>query len=389
METSPTNNDFDEEQLAKFASRLQAQLAPCVNCQPCDEGKPAWLNFHAALDDLMEMVGVPEAYWKEVARSLDCPCCHRSHGLCEEVGYKGDVEVLYCELADAWCREYKAQFDEFHKYLEDFPQSGLNHEFGRRIYKQSSGFPTTGISQDIWYGARRIVDGREPTPLDFYPPDHLRCVIREGRFDHPGRSVFYLAGNKYGAVTEIMREDETRAWVQKFRIQGIVRILDLTHEEGWAEQDVALIAAGLMYVGAATPPVKQENGCKPEYLVPQFVADCVRAHGFEGISFKSARHYLDNLLLFKFEPDNISPEGEPAIVKVGKSYRRPLTDIGGITSGTEGLNDEPSLGRAEDLQNQLQPARHSGRCTRRTCAIDERSDQPPRRPRSAIPKVVG
>ena len=296
MNASPANDDFDEAQLNEFASRVQARLAPCANCQPYDEGEAVWLNLHTDLDDLMELMGVPEACREEVAERLDCPCCHQSHELYEEVGYKADEEVRYYELADTWYQEYQGQFDEFHKYLEDFPYLGMNHGFGRRIYKEVSGFPTTKITDDIWYRARRISDGRELTPLDFYPPDPTKCVIGEGRFNHHGKSLFYLAGNEYGAATEVMREDETRAWVQKFRIKGLERILDLIPEEGWAEEGLPVIAVGLMYFGALTRPVEREKGWKPEYLVPRFVADCARAQGFEGIAFKSARHYFDNLV---------------------------------------------------------------------------------------------
>jgi hypothetical protein len=343
MKTSPTNDGFDEERVAKFASRVQAQLAPCANCQPCDEGERIWLNFHTDLADLMEMMGVPEACWEEVAGRFDCPCCHRSHALYEEVGYKGDAEVLYCELVDAWRREYRREFDEFHKYLDDFPHWGLNHELGRRIYKECSRFPTTGITHDIWYRARRIVDGRELTPLDFYPPDPIKCVIDEGRFNHHRQSLFYLAGNKYGAVTEVIREDEARAWVQEFRIKGIERILDLTHEEGWAEESLPVIVAGLMYVGALTRPVEREEGCEPEYLVSRFVADCARAQGFEGIAFKRAKHYFDKLVLFNSEPGNIVPAGDPTIVTVGQSYRRTPADIEGIPRDTAVSTEGSSL----------------------------------------------
>src|ERR1700733_983966 len=39
--------------------------------------------------------------------------------------------------------------------------------------------------------------------------------------------------------------------------------------------------------------------------IPRFVADCVRANGFDGIAFKGAPHYFDNLILFNFEPGRI------------------------------------------------------------------------------------
>jgi hypothetical protein len=358
MKASPTNYGSDKQELAEFAGRVQAQLAPCANCQPCDGGEPVWLNFHTDLYNLMEMLDIPGPSRDEVANRLDCPCCHHSYALDEEVGYKGDVEVLYCELVDAWCREYRAQFDEFHKYLEDFPDLGVNHELGRRIYEMGSRFPTTVITHGTWYKALRTVNGQVPALPDFYPPDPNECPVSEGRFNHRGQSSFYLAGDKYGAVTEVMGEEETTAWVQKFRVKDIKRILDLTHEEGWAEESLPVIAAGLMYVGALNRPVERETGCKPEYLVPRFVADCARARGFEGIAFKSARHYFDNLLLFKFEPENIAPEGEPTIVKLRQSYRRIATNIEGIPSDAEWSNDEPSPKGAGDLQNLLQPARH-------------------------------
>src|SRR3989442_1251243 len=81
--------------------------------------------------------------------------------------------------------------------------------------------PTTEIIADIWYRARPVADGRELVPLDVYPPAPNKFVIGEGRFNHHGQSLFYLARDEYGAATEVMRAEETRAWVQKFRIKRV------------------------------------------------------------------------------------------------------------------------------------------------------------------------
>ncbi len=97
MNASPTDDDSDENQLDEFASRVQERLAPCATCQPYDKGEAVWLNPHTDLDDLMEMVGVPEACREEVAERLDCPCCHLSHKIHEEVGYKADAEATQPE----------------------------------------------------------------------------------------------------------------------------------------------------------------------------------------------------------------------------------------------------------------------------------------------------
>jgi hypothetical protein len=322
MSASEADDNIPEGELEEFAQRVRERLAPCAYGQPYDEGEPVWINFHTPLDDVMEMVGVPDEYREEVADRVDCPTCHGRHELYEEVGYKADQEIRYDELIDKWVAEYQDQFHEFHRYLEKYPYLGLNHEFGRRIFEDVGKFPATQVSDELWYRARRIQDGRDLSPADFYPPDPNKIVIGEGRFNHHGQSLFYLARNEYAAALEVMREDENRAWVQGFLIKAVKPILDLTLEEQWAEEGWSAIAVGLMYVGALSKPVERERGWKPEYLVPRFVADCARAQGLNGIAFKGTRHFFDNLVLFGFDPESNLPDGKPRIVEVKEVYRR-------------------------------------------------------------------
>ena len=345
MSVPEFEDEISEGELEELAQRVQERLAPCACGQPYDEGEPVWINLHTDLDDLMEMVGIPEEYRAEVAERLDCPCCHDSHKLYEEVGYKSDEEIRYFELVDQWFGEHQARFDDFQAYLERYPYLGLNHEFGRRIFEEVGRFPTTDVVNETWCRARRIQDGGELSSSDFYPPDPDRLVINEGRFNHHGQSLFYLARNEHGAALEVMSDNENRAWVQKFTVKRVDRVLDLTRETGWAEEGLPVIAVGLMDAGALCRPAHREKGWKPEYLVPRFVADCARSQGFNGIAFKGARHYSDNLVLFDLRPESIQPEGEPQIVKVDKVYRR--VDVDGCSVGKE-IITPLAYGLAED-----------------------------------------
>ena len=307
---------YSEDELEEFARTVEEYLSKCANEQPYDEGAPIWLNQHTTLYDVMERADVPEECREEVAQLVQCPSCSGPHELWEQVGVKSDGELRYEDLMDKWYASHSDKLDAFDAFLEKFPYLGATHDFGKEIRAGIAQFPLKTIDDAVFYRARRITNGRDYTHEDFLPPDPAKHPVGEGRYSHAGQSVMYLADDKDGAAIECLNEDESRAWVQAFRVKAVEKILDLSDEEEWADEDTTMLACGLTHSGAVRRLADRANSWKPEYFVPRFIADCARERGFNGIRFKSVRHWRTNLVLFSYDPAKVIPEGEPEIIRV-------------------------------------------------------------------------
>lgn len=142
--------------------------------------------------------------------------------------------------------------------------------------------------------------------------------ISEGRFNHFGQRVFYLANSEQGAAKEAL-ENPGDVWLQKFQIIRATKILDLTFaplEEAASSNLLAfgendLLAVGLLYGRELSTVVERDKGWKPECFVPRYIADCARLEGFKGIKYKSSRFHLENLVLFAWDDTFIKPHGTP------------------------------------------------------------------------------
>ena len=136
---------------------------------------------------------------------------------------------------------------------------------------------------------------------NLYPPDPEKIEIDEGRYNHFGQSVFYLAENEYGAAAELL-EESGLVWLQKFKLIKSDKIIDLSHNISEAPNaGLELLSFGLRYSNVLERRVKRSAGWKPEYFVPRFIADCAKLYGYNGVKFNSSRSYSRNLVLFSWE----------------------------------------------------------------------------------------
>lgn len=225
-EDSGTSKEaYSEEDFENFARIVEALLYDCAACQPFDEGEPVWLNSHMSLNDVMGDADIPEECREEVAELVRCPCCGDSHDLWDEVGVRSEGELRYESLMEEWFEKHSYRLHEFHTFLERYPYLGATHEFGKDLREGVGSFPSKTLKNEVFYRARRIDSGRTYTFEDFMPPDPAKFSVGEGRYNHAGQSVMYLADDKEGAAIECVREEETRAWVQAFRVHEIDRFL--------------------------------------------------------------------------------------------------------------------------------------------------------------------
>ena len=163
---------------------------------------------------------------------------------------------------------------------------------------------------------------------DMYPPDPEAIGIPEGRYNHFGQQVFYLAASRDAALAETFDDDEGIAWLQEFCLTSIADVMKLDIDiDADPESTTDVLAFGLMFSGALDRPAARPVGWRPEYLVPRFVADCAKASGFTSISFTSRRHSSRNLVLFSYSADSVVPVGDPAI-RTWSTRQRPYSALG-------------------------------------------------------------
>lgn len=216
------------------------------------------------------------------------------------------------------------EMTELGAHLARYPYLGLDHPVGRRILEAVRHAPKVVLEEALWHRARLPDGPAQLTPMQMGPPP---ANWNEGRFNHHGQTVFYLASSAYGACAETAPTSRCIAWVQRFRVRHLRGLLDLAGVAG-AEtrgRNVELLTAGLNAVMERLKP-NRDSPWKPEYFVPRFVADTARAGGFRGILYCSVRFEGYNAVLFEWTKAEIRPEGGPGIVEFRRGRPLAVTD---------------------------------------------------------------
>jgi hypothetical protein len=206
-------------------------------------------------------------------------------------------------------------------HLTRYPYLGLAHPVGRRIAQAVARAAKCTLEEALWHRAR-VPEGPERLrPEEMGPPP---ATWTEGRFNHQGQTVFYLASSAEGACAETAPLPQAILWVQRFRVRGFDGLLDLAGvvaEGAGLPRGGALLTAGLNAVMRTHRP-DPDSPWKPEYFVPRFVADCARANGFRGVLYRSNKFDGYNAVLFAWPARQIRPEGEPEVLEFDTHPRK-------------------------------------------------------------------
>lgn len=309
-----------DERLQEYIKEAQAEIAYCLNCQPRDTGEWVWIfgEQYEMGDFLGGHLGIPEEYWEEVADSLVCPNCGTDLNMGYDVGLPSSYEKAVKAKWDQWHERYDWKFEQFYEFLERYPYLGSHHELGREILDKILSLPACSIEGELWYRARKLQNGKLKETSEMYPPKPDEVEISEGRFNHFGQRVFYLAESADGAIKETLDDDEIVGWIQRFIINSN-NILDLSQQFEEPSTDLDLLAFGLIHAGVIEKKTQRSKGWKPEYFVPRYIADCARMRDIRGVKFKSTRHYQNNLVLFEWSDDSVIPIEAPYLLSLNKS----------------------------------------------------------------------
>lgn len=211
-----------------------------------------------------------------------------------------------------WIYEHRIDIpDAFRRDLHEIQQIAvrspfllLTHPFARRVFDTIAAYGAASVVESV-QGAffRCRVGASLPTPelADFGPPPAGR--VAEGRYNHAGQSMLYLAIARATALAEVGVVGQ-HLHVAELAVDAPLRVLDLRVQEDADDEEAPLIQL-LARSALLSAPRKADGWDRPEYVFSRFVADCARHAGYDGIRYGSTKDpFGENLVLL--EPGDIA-----------------------------------------------------------------------------------
>ena len=169
----------------------------------------------------------------------------------------------------------------FESKLEQNFAFAVRHPVGVRIYEILQNWKNFVSFENItYYHARTLGENQRP----FHDSEMMKAptnVSAHGRYNEVGRSCYYIAENKDGALKEIYKHSgKTKPRVQVIGLKAIksAKLLDLSGD----------VKETNRFVEHLRFTVENDEGrTVQEYLLPNFVASCCKELGIDGIRYKS------------------------------------------------------------------------------------------------------
>ncbi len=308
----------------KYINSVQAEIEYCSYCQPYESGECIWiLGREAALSSVYTSLNIPKILWNEIGPWLYCPHCGKEgFDSYESIGLQ-EIWILELERKiKKVIQRYKKYFEKFQEFLELYPSLALASPLGRRILKEmgQGQFPVIQIENQVFYRARKSKK-KELYKISeiLSPPTKL---AKDGRYNHPGKRVLYLADSCKGAILEAIDSPKRPQYVNilEFKSQILNNVLDLRVLDEYGEYQEPksdLLLAALNHQLFERKVKDKKSNWKPEYLITKFIADCAKYHGINAIIYDSVKSHSKNIVIFDPKnPDSIvRPIGSPRIHK--------------------------------------------------------------------------
>jgi hypothetical protein len=288
--TEETLDMFEEYFFHELESWFSSDIACCDSCY--DDFVAAWpyaysadgAEFQCNSIDLgcfysgsrLSEFCTEEQFW-EFLPHIKCPHCGESLR-CNMWPYElpftppDNYEILIAEIAEVASRS---------------PFLLLTHPFSQKvldaIVSLSIEVPTEQFNMRL-FRARTMATDYVAKLEDFdFPPKEY---VRDGRYNHAGDSVLYLASTENVCKAEM--RDFPSLHIASFDLTAKMKILDLMtpHEADHSFCDLL----SFISFSALLSTRSQDHGFhKPEYIFSRFVKDCALHAGFDAIKYPSTR----------------------------------------------------------------------------------------------------
>ena len=170
----------------------------------------------------------------------------------------------------------------FESKLEQNYAFASRHPGGVRIFEMLENWNYFVSFENITYYHARPLDEHQRPYHDFKMMRAPMNVSAHGRYNEVGRSCYYIAEDKEGALKEIYKHSGgTKPRVQVIGLKAVklVKLLDLSGEAKKTNR----------FIEHMRFTVENEVGKTVlEYLLPNYVASCCKEIGIDGIRYKSS-----------------------------------------------------------------------------------------------------
>lgn len=211
----------------------------------------------------------------ELIENIHCPRCGDAIGNhIFPYNYPFDLpDNIECDL------------EEIDKLSKETPFLLLSNPFAQKSFDSINELSKSTkriIFDKEYYRARRFKKGKSYINMDFkYPP---KDKISEGRYNHAGFAVIYLADSPSTCFYELRRPDEGIA-IAKIKISKPLKILDLIEIEDDSDSIINVAA----WSSLMSSPIGGDGWYNPQYTFTRFIADCAISAGFDAIKYPSVR----------------------------------------------------------------------------------------------------
>lgn len=173
------------------------------------------------------------------------------------------------------------QLASFESKLAENYAFASRHPVGIRIFEILKNWNHFVSFEDItYYHARALEENQNP----FYDYEMMKAPINvssHGRYNEVGRSCYYIAESREGALNEIYKHsgrEKPNVQVIGLKAKTNVKLLDLSDE----------VKGANLFIDHIRFTVENEEGkTVKEYLLPNYVASCCREIGIDGIKYRS------------------------------------------------------------------------------------------------------
>ena len=264
------------------------------------------------IEDALGRLRLKPRELKRLLRQLTCPRCGSQVESGAFVVIPTAEQLRQDRLARRFDLLYSSQLRHFRDLLIKYPMLGAEHPFGRLLSKAMKRAKKTVVEPRVWYRATRRLTGPQSGPR---PPHES---TKANRYNQIGQAAWYLGTDDKTAAVEVMRKPEPGQPVSIAKVKVIesVPVLDLRSVvwgEDPAQQWVLRNVVDNRFISEPTSDVEDT---RPEYRVPQFIADLARKRRLRGILYDSTRPSAYNnpeavgynLVVFDPFPDHVIEE---------------------------------------------------------------------------------
>ena len=281
---------FEELFMHELESWFTADIACCDNCH--DDFIAKWPYAYSADKAEFQCNSIDlgcfysgsrlqdwytEAQYNQLLPTIKCPNCGQSL-TCNMWPYNlpftppDDYENILGELA------HRASETPF--LLLDYP-------FCTKVRNAIADVSATcapSLSNDFLFRGRSLSPGTNPVIGDFdFPPAE---VVKEGRYNHAGDPVLYLASSENVCKAEM--RDAANLYIAKFRFPVPLKILDLMSPHK-ADSEHADILSFIVFSALLSARSQDKGFSRPEYVFSRFIKDCAKSLSFDAIRYPSTR----------------------------------------------------------------------------------------------------